>query len=165
MQCCSAVRARKTRPLNGREGGGVWVALFSEVTPFKDNVSTWSQVNLSLKYLTKVLCLPHTQTSSPSMKISTQRKAGRGMWARQRFPSHFSPSQSPLRLVTSHSRVTRVSRLPLCEKRSAWGGDSTWCYTLNNDTQHVHLFLDNRIDLLPRNSHEKYWVHFRKKLL
>ena len=30
-----------------------------------------------------------------------------------------SLSHSPLRFVTSHSRVACVSRLPLCEKRSA----------------------------------------------
>ena len=36
-----------------------------------------------------------------------QRKAGRRKRA--------------LRLVTNHSRVTRVSRSPLCEKRSVWG--------------------------------------------
>ena len=59
---------------------------------------------------------------SPSMKISTQRTAGRGMWARQRFASHFSPSQSPLRFITSHSRVLRVPlafsfRVCLCAKK------------------------------------------------
>ena len=56
------------------------------------------------------------------MKISTQRKAGRGMWARQRFASHFSLSQSPLRFITSHSRVLRVSlafsfRVCLCAEK------------------------------------------------
>ena len=34
------------------------------------------------------------------------------------FASHFSLSHSPLRFVNSHSRVTRVSPSPLCEKRS-----------------------------------------------
>ena len=31
----------------------------------------------------------------------------------------FSLSHGPLHFVTIHSRVARVSRLPLCEKRSA----------------------------------------------
>ena len=38
------------------------------------------------------------------------------------FVSHFCPSHVPLRFVTSHSLcVPRVSRSPLCEKRSVWG--------------------------------------------
>ena len=28
--------------LNGGEGGGVWIVLFSKITPFEDNVSTSS---------------------------------------------------------------------------------------------------------------------------
>ena len=36
-----------------------------------------------------------------------------------RFAYHFSPSHAPLRFVTNHSRVTRVSRTPLCEQRSS----------------------------------------------
>ena len=42
MQCCAAVRAtyRKQHTLNGRDRGGVWILLFSEVTVFEYNVST-----------------------------------------------------------------------------------------------------------------------------
>ena len=51
-----------------------------------------------------------------SIKLWAQRKAG----SRNRA-SRFSPSHSPLRFTThGHPRVTRVSRSPLCEKRSAW---------------------------------------------
>ena len=35
-----------------------------------------------------------------------------------RFAYNFSPSHGPLRFVSSHSRVTRVSCTPLCEQRS-----------------------------------------------
>ena len=36
-----------------------------------------------------------------------------------RFAYLFSPSHGPLRFVTNHSRVTRVSRTPPCEQRSS----------------------------------------------
>ena len=36
-----------------------------------------------------------------------------------RFAYHFSPSHGPLQFVSSHSRITRVSRSPLREKRTS----------------------------------------------
>ena len=140
-----------------------WARKSADLQNKKGRRTSWSQVSLSSKCLTRVLCL----ASSPSMKISAQRKAGRGKWVRQRFASHFSPSQSSLRFVTSHSRATRVSSLPLCEKRSAWGSEETapgamcWIMTLSTCTSPGESY----IDLLPRNSRERRWVHFRKKLL
>ena len=56
---------------------------------------------------------------SLSIKLWAQRRAG----SRNRA-SRFSPSHGPLRLVTSHSGVTRLSRSPLYEKRSARGRGS-----------------------------------------
>ena len=38
-QCRAAVPTTKTPTLNGVEEEGVWIVLFSEVTPFKDNFS------------------------------------------------------------------------------------------------------------------------------
>ena len=56
---------------------------------------------------------------SLSMKICAQMKV-----ERRTLSLLFSPSHGPLRYDASHSRVTRVSRSPLCEKPSAWLGDS-----------------------------------------
>ena len=47
------------------------------------------------------------------------KEEGRRKRARRHFASHFSHSHGPLRFVTSHSRVTRVSHSNLCGKRNA----------------------------------------------
>ena len=65
-------------------------------------------------------CLVPRRDVSLSMKNGTQRKVGRRKRARD--ASHFSPLHRPFQFATSNYCVTRVSRLPLCEKRSARGG-------------------------------------------
>lgn len=77
---------------------------------------------LALNWLSSSKSTPPTKTEhelylppdvSLSMKICAQMKTG------SKNTSYFSPSYGPLHFVTSHSRVTRVSRSTLCEKRSA----------------------------------------------
>ena len=63
-----------------------------------------------------LLVLPRTQTSPSHWKFA--RKGRRhGKKGRDVFTSHFSHSHSPLRFITSHSRVSRVSHSSLCKKR------------------------------------------------
>ena len=63
-----------------------------------------------------LLVLPRTQTSLPHWKFAHKgRRHGENGW--DVFISHFSHSHDPLRFITSHSRVSRVSRSSLCRKR------------------------------------------------
>ena len=57
--------------------------------------------------------LPRRIFVDKNLRAKEKRKVKMG------FASRFCPSHGPLRFVTSNSRVTRVSRSPLCEKRSA----------------------------------------------
>ena len=59
------------------------------------------------------------------------KKGGKDKTGETSLPLIYSPSHGPLRFFTSHSHVTRVSRPPLYEKRSAWGG-GCFFFPLNN---------------------------------
>ena len=52
---------------------------------------------------------------SLSVKMCSQRKAGRRQIARRRFACCLHPSHGPLRFIANRSQLP-------CEKRSAWGG-------------------------------------------
>lgn len=62
-----------------------------------------------------VLVLPRTQTSLSHWKFAHKGRR-HGDNGRDVFTSHFSHSHGPLRSITSHSRVSRVSRSSLCRK-------------------------------------------------
>ena len=80
MQCCAAVRAicRKQQTpqlwMEGRgEGGGVWIVLLSEASPFEDNVSS-----ILSPIVVTVACDQTPTTPFPSEKKKTVFSWGEG---------------------------------------------------------------------------------------
>ena len=167
MQCCSAVRAtcrnykaRKTRTLNGGEGEGCGLFLSPK--------------------------LPHLRTMSPpDNRLTSHWNTSQGFCAclipRRRLPLWKFPrkgrregecgrgSASPLifllrKAPCASSLVIRVSCA--CHSRLAFAFASVRKKKSLRRRQHLLLYVGKSyIDLLPRNSLEKHWVHFRKKLL
>ena len=56
-----------------------------------------------------------TVSAASCPDVSRWKFACKWRWKGERFAFYFSPSRGPLRFVSCHSRVTRVSPQPLCE--------------------------------------------------